>query len=649
MRRHKFRWCGSWPATIFAALFVITAQAATINVNTESDVINDDGVCSLREAIIAANTNTASGALVGECAAGTAGMDQIVVPAGTYVLTIAPESATPVAVDPTTWKAGEYTVTWQTAAYVVTVSPNAMLGDLDITESVGLVGEGRDITIIDGGWTAEPWDVMDAAFDPKTDPVELTAGFGDRVFHVVSGPLGPGEAAVIDVQISGLTIRGGKLSTVTGLTAPDTTNYSLRRNGGGIGTSIAAGTFDPAAASGGGDGGKGGPPADPGGEEGGATYTLALTDVHVTSNYAGDGGGLYNAALSTVNASTISDNRGNANGGGVYNDAPLTLMNSTVSGNSAEGGGAMFDTGSHTSLIVGSTLSGNGAVGGGGVSSRAGVTIDVLNSTVSGNFGFDVGGGIYTNGRVNLYHVTVVDNVSRSDSTGSGAGINTFPSLNVKVAMRGALLANNLRGSDPATRVSFNCGRTGGASLPIDSGGLGLGYNLSSDNSCDLAASAGNLPSVDPAIDPLADNGGNTRTHALRGASPAINAALPLVGLGVDQRGVARDGAPDIGAYEFPAAVVTGTGGDSSSDSKCFIATAAYGSPMASEVRWLRAFRDRYLLTNVTGKAFVEAYYELSPPVADYIRLRDGLRAAVRVALKPLVTLARWLSEEEQE
>jgi CSLREA domain-containing protein len=265
MRSYKPSRYSAGLTSILAGLLISVAQAATIEVNTLSDVIGNDGACSLREAVIAANTNTASGDLVGECAAGAAGLDEIIVPAGTYSLSIAPESAIPVAVDPTTWRVGEYTVTWQAASYVVTVDPDATVGDLDVTESVSIVGAGRDLTIIDGGWTAEPWDVMSGTFDPKTDPVEITPGFGDRVFHVVSGPLGPGEAAVIDVQMAGLTIRGGKLSTVAGLTAPDTTNYSLRRNGGGVGTSIAAGTFDPAAASGGGSDGGGGPPAGHGG------------------------------------------------------------------------------------------------------------------------------------------------------------------------------------------------------------------------------------------------------------------------------------------------------------------------------------------------------------------------------------------------
>jgi M6 family metalloprotease-like protein len=72
----------------------------------------------------------------------------------------------------------------------------------------------------------------------------------------------------------------------------------------------------------------------------------------------------------------------------------------------------------------------------------------------------------------------------------------------------------------------------------------------------------------------------------------------------------------------------------------CFIATAAWGSPMAPEVELLRRFRDRVLLTNAPGRAFVAAYYRLSPPAADFISTRPALRAAVRFFLAPLLLFA---------
>jgi CSLREA domain-containing protein len=94
--------CRSVFLALAAGLLVARAAAAnTITVNSAANTTADDGFCTLREAIIAANTNTASGAMPGECAAGAAGTDTIVfaIP-GAGVHTIQPAPALPMATEP---------------------------------------------------------------------------------------------------------------------------------------------------------------------------------------------------------------------------------------------------------------------------------------------------------------------------------------------------------------------------------------------------------------------------------------------------------------------------------------------------------------------------------------------------------------------
>ncbi len=64
---------------------------------------------------------------------------------------------------------------------------------------------------------------------------------------------------------------------------------------------------------------------------------------------------------------------------------------------------------------------------------------------------------------------------------------------------------------------------------------------------------------------------------------------------------------------------------------------------MADEVNILKSFRDNVLLTNSIGQAFVKFYYNVSPPIADYIEKHDNLRSVVRGSLMPLVGVS-WLS-----
>jgi hypothetical protein len=77
----------------------------------------------------------------------------------------------------------------------------------------------------------------------------------------------------------------------------------------------------------------------------------------------------------------------------------------------------------------------------------------------------------------------------------------------------------------------------------------------------------------------------------------------------------------------------------------CFVATAAWGTPLAAEIGALRRLRDRHLLGNPIGRALVSAYYSVGPELASTIRESETLRAIARTALQPVVALARWLED----
>ena len=78
------------------------------------------------------------------------------------------------------------------------------------------------------------------------------------------------------------------------------------------------------------------------------------------------------------------------------------------------------------------------------------------------------------------------------------------------------------------------------------------------------------------------------------------------------------------------------------SGSGCFIATAAYGTPTAEQIDVLREFRDVVLLESTVGSQFVALYYQLSPPIADFISGSKFLKILVRELLvDPIV----WVVE----
>jgi uncharacterized repeat protein (TIGR01451 family) len=197
----------------------------------------------------------------------------------------------------------------------------------------------------------------------------------------------------------------------------------------------------------------------------------------------------------------------------------MTIDNSTVSGNSAE-------------TFV--------SDGGGGITNFASLT--VINSTVSGNSTNNIGGGIFNIRTLNLTHVTVVSNSALTE----GGGIFNIKDVNSSYTGTTSI-TNTILAANSAGATANDCFLASGT---LNSGG----YNLvqAPDVSC-LFFAIGDTTGTDPLLDILADNGGNTLTHALLSGSPTID-AVPLAqcALTTDQRGSPRPQGPDcdIGAYE---------------------------------------------------------------------------------------------------
>jgi hypothetical protein len=95
--------------------------------------------------------------------------------------------------------------------------------------------------------------------------------------------------------------------------------------------------------------------------------------------------------------------------------------------------------------------------------------------------------------------------------------------------------------------------------------------------------------------------------------------------------------------FQWHAALPDQIAGLLSKNGECFIATAAYGTPMAKQVQILREFRDKILLKSSNGKKFVYWYYKNGNTLAEIIRNRDDLKAVVRTFLYPVIGYG-WLA-----
>ena len=152
----------------------------------------------------------------------------------------------------------------------------------------------------------------------------------------------------------------------------------------------------------------------------------------------------------------------------------------------------------------------------------AGRKVTLTNSTVTGNSALstppEVWGAV-TGDTLELINSTVAHN--GYGGVGKQAG---------RVTLRNSIISNN---------AALNCANVGGSLVRE-------GSNMSDDDSC---GGPTEILIGDPVLQPLADNGGPTRTHALLAGSPAINRGTSCT-VTVDQRYAARDTQCDLGAYE---------------------------------------------------------------------------------------------------
>jgi hypothetical protein len=94
----------------------------------------------------------------------------------------------------------------------------------------------------------------------------------------------------------------------------------------------------------------------------------------------------------------------------------------------------------------------------------------------------------------------------------------------------------------------------------------------------------------------------------------------------------------------FPDGKADSTSTSGQASSRCFVATAAYGTPLAPEIIFLKDFRDNVLLKYKIGKLLVLSYENISPPIALIIQRRALFRLIIRkTIIAPLVHIIKNL------
>jgi CSLREA domain-containing protein len=576
MNKGREKGISRFAASIAGALLLLvvpgSAQAASITVTTPlvDEAMTDNGNCTLREAVQAANTN----ATVDVCVhGGGTALDTISIPAGTVTLAGAAADDLNAGGDlDVTVGAASGPLTIQGAgAASTTIDGNDLDRVIHLVDSISTNALTiQDLTIRDGN-------------PPSTDPGGgISNGAGITNLHLESAAVTSNES---DGPGGGLFVLG---SSGTSVTINDSTisdnSTSHPDGGGGLRLSVVPGpgtlTVTDSTIS-----GNDATDTSNAGKAAGLaliglplTATLSGTTVSGNDNSSIDGGGISlnnNTSLTVQDGSRISGNfvrdlgatggevGGNARGGGIFSipgtNTTLTVRDSEVSGNSASaggGGGIELNTTNATNhlLLDRATVSGNTAGGGGGI--VGGGTVELVNSTVSGNTASEPddgeGGGIFVfnASSLELRHSTVADNL--------GSGLVGIDSDAIFLFGTATFEAGASIVADDASdgNTTDACG-----GIPNGIVDTNHGFNIDDGTSCGFGTTTGNQSSTDAQLGPLGFYGGPTQTRELLPSSPAVNIVPPtdcddLTGttmLTQDQRGFVRpfETNCDAGSYEL--------------------------------------------------------------------------------------------------
>lgn len=262
--------------------------------------------------------------------------------------------------------------------------------------------------------------------------------------------------------------------------------------------------------------------------------TLTLTNATITGGFTdNEGGGVRVNSTGTLNLTNVivSGNFAKSEGGGIYNDGTSSLTDVTIASNTAQNkdGGGIYNLASLQMTRV--TLNANTAKKGGGAFSKSGATgFFATNVTISGNTSSQEGGGLSLESAATLRNVTIASNTAAT----AGAGIYAN---SANISLQNVIL--------DANRLTNN------AAANLSGAIVSQGYNISSDNTGSGLNQPSDKTSTDPKLMALGNYGGFTLTHALLATSPAVDGGTAIGAPSTDQRGVARNGQVDVGAFEY--------------------------------------------------------------------------------------------------